>query len=135
MRRLCYMAAILLIAGGAPVGAQAGDREIAQTIIGKLKVHRDSGSLKDFTLDLKVDEGVVLLRGSVAVPSQKSHVLSAAEGVEGVLRVVDEIEVREAANPAGPAGRAANRLTLSRPAGGSGLRFWTPPETGRRMRT
>ncbi|TVQ01957.1 MAG: BON domain-containing protein [Planctomycetaceae bacterium] len=103
MRRLCYTAAILLIAAGAPVGAQAGDREIAQTIIGKLKVHRDSGSLKDFTLDLKVNDGVVLLRGSVAVPSQKSHVLSAAEGVEGVLSVVDEIEVRQAANPAGPA--------------------------------
>lgn len=97
MRRLLYSAAIMAIAVGGPIQARAGDREIAQQIIDQLKVHRDSGQLKDFTLDLKVNQGVVLLRGSVAQPDQKTNVLAAADGIEGVLKVVDEIEVRQAA--------------------------------------
>src|SRR5690606_35658730 len=59
--------------------------------------HRDAGSLKDFTLDLKVDQGVVLLRGSVQRPDQKANVLAAAQGIDGISQVVDEIEVRQAA--------------------------------------
>lgn len=97
MRRLLYSAAIMAIAVGGPIQARAGDREIAQQIIDQLKVHRDAGQLKDFTLDLKVNQGVVLLRGSVAQPDQKTNVLAAADGIEGVLKVVDEIEVRQAA--------------------------------------
>lgn len=97
MRRLLYSAAIMAIAVGGPIQARAGDREIAQQIIDQLKVHRDAGQLKGFTLDLKVNQGVVLLRGSVAEPDQKTNVLAAADGIEGVLKVVDEIEVRQAA--------------------------------------
>ncbi len=97
MRRFFFSAAIMAIAVGGPLQARGGDREIAQQIINNLKVHRDAGSLKDFTLDLKVDQGVVLLRGSVQRPDQKANVLAAAQGIDGISRVVDEIEVREAA--------------------------------------
>jgi osmotically-inducible protein OsmY len=98
MRRLLLSAAIMAIVAGGPVQARAGDREIAQQIIDRLKVHRDAGSLKDFTLDLKVDQGVVLLRGSVGKAEQKANVLAAAKDIEGITKVVDEIEVRDAAN-------------------------------------
>lgn len=97
MRRFFLSAAIMAIAVGGPIQAQAGDREIAQQIIDRLKVQRDAGSLKDFTLDLKVDQGVVLLRGSVVRADQKESVLAAAKDIEGITKVVDEIEVREAA--------------------------------------
>lgn len=95
MRRFFFSAAIMAIVVGGPLQARGGDREIAQQIINNLKVHRDAGSLKDFTLDLKVDQGVVLLRGSVQRPDQKANVLAAASGIEGITRVVDEIEVRQ----------------------------------------
>ncbi len=97
MRRFFFSAAILAIAAGGPVAANGGDREIAQQIIDKLKVQRDAGALKDFTLDLKVDQGVVLLRGSVGRPEQKANVLAAANGIDGIAEVVDEIEIRQAA--------------------------------------
>lgn len=97
MRRFFLSAAIMAIVAGGPLQAQAGDREIAQQIIDRLKVHRDAGSLKDFTLDLKVDQGVVLLRGSVGKAEQKANVLAAAKDIEGITKVVDEIEVRGAA--------------------------------------
>jgi osmotically-inducible protein OsmY len=96
MRRIFLSAAIMAIVAGGPLQAQAGDREIAQQIIDRLKVHRDAGALKDFTLDLKVDQGVVLLRGSVGQAEQKANVLAAAQGIEGIAKVVDEIEVRKA---------------------------------------
>jgi len=98
MRRFFLSAAIMAIVAGGPLQAQAGDREIAQQIIDRLKVHRDAGALKDFTLDLKVDQGVVLLRGSVGKAEQKENVLAAAKGIEGITKVVDEIEVRGAAS-------------------------------------
>ncbi len=94
MRRFFLSAAIMAIVAGGPLQAQAGDREIAQQIMDRLKVQRDAGSLKDFTLDLKVDQGVVLLRGSVGQASQKHSVLAAARGIEGIADVIDEIEVR-----------------------------------------
>src|SRR5690606_18760999 len=97
MRRFFFSAAIMAIVVGGPLQARGGDREIAQQIINNLKVHRDAGSLKDFTLDLKVDQGVVLLRGSVQRPDQKANVLAAANGIDGINQVVDEIEVRQAA--------------------------------------
>lgn len=97
MRRFILSAAIMAIVAGGPLQAHAGDREIAQQIIDRLKVHRDAGSLKDFTLDLKVDQGVVLLRGSVGKAEQKENVLAAAKDIVGITQVVDEIEIRGAA--------------------------------------
>jgi osmotically-inducible protein OsmY len=93
MRRFFLAATILSIVAGGPLQAQAGDREIAEQIIQKLKVQRDAGTLKDFTLDLKVDKGVVLMRGSVREPAQKEGVLAAAKGIEGIANVVDEISI------------------------------------------
>jgi osmotically-inducible protein OsmY len=93
MRRKYFGWAIAAVALLGPQGAWAGDREIAQQIIERLKTHRDSGALKEFTLDMKVDQGVVLLRGNVSQDRQKDLVLAAADGIEGVKNVVDEVSV------------------------------------------
>jgi hypothetical protein len=66
MRRKYLGFAIAAIATLGPAQAWGGDREIAEEIIERLKAKRDSGALKDFTLDMKVDQGVVLFRGSVS---------------------------------------------------------------------
>jgi osmotically-inducible protein OsmY len=98
MRRKKLLIAIAALASLGPMQAQAantsaGDREIAQQIIQRLKTNRESGALKDFTLDMKVDQGVVLFRGNVHGDIQKQLVLDAADGIDGIAQVDDEVEV------------------------------------------
>ncbi|MCA9140932.1 MAG: BON domain-containing protein [Planctomycetales bacterium] len=94
MRRKYLGLAIAAITALGPASAFGGDKEIAQEIMTRLKSNRDSGALKDFTLDMKVDQGIVLFRGSVSKTEQKQLVLAAAEGVEGITKVVDEVAVQ-----------------------------------------
>ena len=80
----------------AGVDAHAGDNEIAGEIMNRLRASRDAGELKDFTLDLNVDEGVVKFRGNVTAMRQRDVVLAAADGIEGVAGVVNELTVNDA---------------------------------------
>ncbi|GAA5508932.1 BON domain-containing protein [Novipirellula caenicola] len=93
MRRTYFGLAIAAIAALGPMQVFGGDREIAQQIIQRLKVNRDSGALKDFTLDMKVDNGVVLFRGNVSQSAQKDLVLKTASGIEGIQNIVDEVTI------------------------------------------
>ena len=93
MRRMFFGLAIAAFATFGPMQAWGGDREIAEQIIQRLKNNRDSGALKDFTLDMKVEDGVVLFRGNVSQAAQKQVVLRAADGIVGISRVVDEVNV------------------------------------------
>jgi osmotically-inducible protein OsmY len=111
--------AIAAITALGPTAAWGGDREIAQEIMTRLKSNRDSGALKDFTLDMKVDQGVVLFRGSVSETEQKDLVLAAAEGVEGVAKVVDQVTVKTAESAAKVLKAKAAEPT---PAGGNAVR-------------
>lgn len=106
MRRKYLGLAIAAITALGPASAFGGDREIAQEIMTQLKSSRDSGALKDFTLDMKVDQGVVLFHGTVSKAEQKQLVLAAAKGVEGIQKVVDEVKVTAAK----PAAKAAEPL-------------------------
>ncbi len=96
MRRKFLGLAIAAFATLGATQAWAGDREIAEQIIERLQSNRDSGALKDFTLDMKVDQGNVLFRGSVNDATQKRLVLKAAEGITGVSNVTDEVSVKVA---------------------------------------
>jgi osmotically-inducible protein OsmY len=96
MRRKYFGLAIAAFATLGPMQAWGGDREIAEQIIQRLKTNRDSGALKDFTLDMKVDQGVVIFRGDVSQQSQRDLVLKAAEGIDGVTQVVDEVKITTA---------------------------------------
>ena len=94
MRRKYFGLAIAAIAAFGPTQAWGGDREIAEQIIERLKDNRDSGALKGFTLDMKVDEGVVLFRGNVTGETQKNLVLGAARNIDGIANVVDELTIK-----------------------------------------
>ena len=93
MRRKYFGLAIAAFATLGPMQAWGGDREIAEQIIKRLKTSRDSGALQDFTLDMKVDNGVVLFRGNVSVEAQRELLLEATDGIEGISHVVDEVSV------------------------------------------
>ncbi len=93
MRRKYFGFAIAALATLGPMQAWGGDREIAEQIIQRLKTNRDSGALKEFTLDMKVDQGVVLFRGNVSQSVQKDLVLGSAAGIEGIAKIVDEVTV------------------------------------------
>lgn len=97
MRRKYFGLAMAAVATLGPAQAYGGDKEIAQSIMERLKLSRDTGDLKDFSLDMKVDEGVVLFRGKVVGDDQRQLVLDASEGIDGIRNVVDELEVSAAA--------------------------------------
>lgn len=83
--------------------ANPADQRIAAAIVSRLKANRDAGELKDFTLDMKVNDGVVMFRGAVTGPRQRDLVLAAADGISGVARVVDEVRVTATPQAASPA--------------------------------
>ncbi|MEZ6089387.1 MAG: BON domain-containing protein [Pirellulaceae bacterium] len=91
MRRLIVGMAMMAMVS-MPVSAWAGDREIAEQIIAKLKTHRDSGALKDFKVDLKVNNGTVALTGSVASQAQRQLVLNATKDIDGIRNVLDQMQ-------------------------------------------
>ncbi|TWU18101.1 BON domain-containing protein [Allorhodopirellula heiligendammensis] len=93
MRRKYFGLAMAAVATLGPAQVYGGDKEIAQSIMERLKLSRDTGDLKDFSLDMKVDEGVVLFRGKVIGDEQRQLVLDASEGIAGIRDVVDELEV------------------------------------------
>lgn len=93
MRRKYFGLAIAAFATLGPMQAWGGDREIAEQIIQRLKTSRDSHQLQNFTLDMKVDNGVVLFRGNVSEESQRKLLINATDGIDGITQVVDEVTV------------------------------------------
>ena len=112
MRIRNFGLAIAAIATLVPLQAWGGDREIAEQIMARLKSNRDSGALKDFTLDMKVDQGVVLFRGNVSESTQKDLVLKAADGIDGVAQIVDQVDVKTAAPAIQAEANAATDFSL-----------------------
>lgn len=94
MRRFFMGMAIASLTVASPIAAQAGDREIADTIVQTLKSRQTDGSLKDFDIDLAVEAGVVTLSGSVANASQATAVVEASRGTAGVIEIINEIKVK-----------------------------------------
>ncbi|QDS86980.1 periplasmic protein [Rosistilla ulvae] len=92
MRRL-FVGMAMMATMSMPLSAWSGDREIAEQIIAKLKTHRDSGALKDFKVDLKVNDGVVAFDGSVASLTQRDLVLDATKSIEGIKDIVDGMKL------------------------------------------
>jgi osmotically-inducible protein OsmY len=79
----------------APLLARGDDKEIARQIIAKLKVERAAGRLDGFDVDLKVEKGVVWLRGQAASTEQEKLVLETARLTPGVVSVMKNIRVGE----------------------------------------
>lgn len=71
----------------------SSDDAIAEAVINKLASHKDAGKLRDFSLDVKVDQGAVWISGRVKSQDQQILVLDTARRVRGVKQVVNDIRV------------------------------------------
>lgn len=82
-----------------PAFAVAGDQEVAQQIGQNLK---NSGKLKGYSINVKVQEGVAQLNGTVSSAQQLDDALSIAEVTPGIERVVNNLSVKSAAAKPAP---------------------------------
>ena len=71
MRRLVVGLAFLALAASTFSWALADDQEIARKVAERLKQEQKEGKLRGFDINLKVAEGKVTLKGSVASAEQK----------------------------------------------------------------
>ncbi len=62
-------------------------------MIGKLRTKKDAGELRNFGVDVQVNEGVVWISGRVASKDQQTLVLEVARRIRGVKQVVNDISV------------------------------------------
>ena len=95
MRRFFLGMAIASLTAGAPLTAFGGDREIADAIVSTLKQKQTDGTLKGFDIDLSVEDGKVVIGGTVANQAQLDSVLHAASNTTGVKLVENKASVRE----------------------------------------
>ena len=94
MRKFLFGALIASMTATMPSLALGGDREIAQAVMAQLQQHKAEGSLKGFDLDLKVEDGVVYLNGSVSSPAQKRLVEQAASSAAGARELVSQLQLK-----------------------------------------
>jgi osmotically-inducible protein OsmY len=96
MRRFFMGMAIASLTAGAPLTAFGGDREIADAIVTTLKQKQNDGTLKGFDIDLSVEEGKVVIGGTVANQAQLDSVLQVASVTPGVTLVENKAVVLNA---------------------------------------
>ena len=69
------------------------DEQLAEEIIGKLRTQKDRGTLRNFDVDVQVNQSVVWVSGRVASEAQQSLVLDISRRVRGVKQVVNDLHV------------------------------------------
>jgi osmotically-inducible protein OsmY len=106
MRRFFLGMAIASLTAGAPLTAFGGDREIADAIVSTLKQKQTDGTLKGFDIDLSVDDGKVVIGGTVANQAQLDSVLHVASITTGVKLVENKASVRETTPAVSPTPKA-----------------------------
>lgn len=77
--------------------AAPSDAELAEEVIGRLSAQKDRGELRNFDIDVQVNNQVVWISGHVASDAQRTLVLDVARRVRGVKQVVNDIQVASAA--------------------------------------
>ena len=92
MRRLVFGLAVVGALLVVPV-LQADDEAVGQRVVQTLQQQKTQGVLKDFSIDLQVEQGVVWLKGEVASQSQRELVLGAISNLEGVKQVVNDLRL------------------------------------------
>ncbi|NUQ62552.1 MAG: BON domain-containing protein [Pirellulales bacterium] len=98
MRRLFVGLVVAAATVLAPIGALAGNQEVAETIAASL---RESGQLHGFKIGVKYQDGTAWLRGEVANQEQMNTALKLVFQTPGVTRVVNNLTVvDQAAAPA-----------------------------------
>jgi hypothetical protein len=99
MQRLFWKTAVAGIALMAPVISLADDQATAQAVAANLK-----GSLRNYNVAVKVQDGTAWLNGTVANERQMGAALDVANQTEGVERVVNNLSI---ATPSAPGPRAS----------------------------
>jgi osmotically-inducible protein OsmY len=69
--------------------------------------------LRDSTINVDVENGVVTLRGTVASPAQRARAVAVAKSVSGVKSVKDELKVSPSGNTNANANANANTRTAN----------------------
>ncbi len=73
--------------------ATRSDTEIAQEIIDKLRTRKNRGELRNFDVDVQVNNAVVWISGRTASAAQQNLVLDVARRVAGVKQVVNDLHI------------------------------------------
>ena len=69
------------------------DDELAEDVIGRLRTQKERGTLRNFDVDVQVNDRVVWVSGRVASEEQQSLVLDITRRVRGVKQVVNDLQV------------------------------------------
>ncbi len=94
MRRLVFGLAVLGALLAVPM-LQADDQAVGQRVVQSLQKQKTQGLLKDFSIDLQVENGVVWLKGEVSNQAQLDLVLGSVSKLEGVRQVVNDLRLPE----------------------------------------
>jgi hypothetical protein len=76
-----------------PASEDDDSEALALEIIERLQTAKQIGTLKDFGVDVEIDEGVVWMSGYVADKGQQKVVLDIASHVAGVKQVVNDLSI------------------------------------------
>ncbi|MHB0956188.1 MAG: BON domain-containing protein [Pirellulaceae bacterium] len=78
----------------APARSSApSDDELAESVIGRLRTQKERGTLRNFDVDVQVNDRVVWVSGRVASEEQQSLVLDITRRVRGVKQVVNDLQI------------------------------------------
>ena len=91
--------AILLVLFGLCTVTNANDDQIARELAEQLRVAKTSQDLNGFRIGVKVENGVVWMKGQVNDTSQREHALGLARRIEGVKLVVNDLKLAGEAKP------------------------------------
>ena len=73
--------------------AAPSDDELAEEVINRLRSQKERGTLRNFDVDVQVNDRVVWVSGRVASEEQQSLVLDITRRVRGVKQVVNDLQV------------------------------------------
>lgn len=112
MRRFLVGLVIASIAAATPIGAFAGDKEIAQHILQKIDAEKKAGKLRGFDVNLRVENGHVWLSGQVASQQQMQKLLHIASHTShlGTKQVHKQLRVARLDRPVAESAKASSRF-------------------------
>ncbi|MFH1922361.1 MAG: BON domain-containing protein [Planctomycetota bacterium] len=97
MRRFLVGLVVAAVTVLVPLGAMAGNQEVAEQIAANL---RNSGQLKSYKVGVKYQDGTAWLRGRVNDQKQMNAALRVVFQTPGVTRVVNDLTIGSADKPA-----------------------------------
>ncbi len=84
---------ILLVLIGLSTCVRADDTVIARNLAEQLRASKTANALDGFRIGVKVENGIVWMKGQVNNESQREHALNLARRVDGVKLVVNDLTI------------------------------------------